>query len=804
MRRERPRAGTRGVATVVISGIAWAGAHAHAGDPVVDDTVPTGARRGTTVELRLTGDRLADATEVFFHDARLRSTAPPVVDGGAITVAVAIDEDCPPGRHLLQVRTAGGLSNLVVFSVGTLPEVDEVEPNDDPAAPQRVAFPATVSGIAQNEDLDGFAIDLAAGDHVLVEVEGMRLGRRFLDPAISVIDPDGFTIVAVDDSALLRQDPVAGFTATRDGRHIVQIREAAFAGNGRARYRLHLMRGTRPPDFIEVPPETTTQPTTMAAWRPLGVSPVLLDTQQPMSPAWIRDSTTPTATEIEPNDGRGRATEVGDGRAVIGRIDRDDDVDWFRMTATPGTTLGASVFARRLRSPLDAVLRIVDADGRQLARGDDDQGLDPVQSFKVPDDGVFLLQIRDHLDRGAADAAYRIDVGAPSSMLALARPARQSHGVTVPAGGRAAWVLDVVRIGADGMLEVTTPDETGGLRCVSPTLPAGIGRTLLVLEADGETPRGTRLVDLSGRILDDTGTTVLEGGYRADAELVLGRNNVPVLCTTLDRIPVAVVDPLPWSVELSPPSTPLPRAGVVTIAVSVTRDEGDATPIRLSMPILPPGVSARLPVDVAGDATEATITLVAAGDAGLGAFPLVVTADAPCPSGGRRHASTTAAPIRIVEPMCIVESDPASIDRGTSGGIGVRVRAAEGFPGATLRLQGLPHGVTTDVTPEVGGEGGEVAFTLIATDDAALGNHGSVGVLAEIDLPGGRVVQSFRISPLRVNAPPPPPKTDVAAAPPPPPPPKAPNAPAEKPPTRLEKLRAEAEARRRAAEGGDS
>ena len=818
-RRRSGIAPARGPALGLASGLAFGTvlgsvlAPAVAGDPQVKDVVPTGGRRGGTVEVRIVGDRLKDAAEVFFHDHRLRATAPPIVDGKALRVPVEIDADCPPGRHLLQVRTAGGLSNLMVFSIGTLEELDEVEPNDDPAAPQVVPFPSTISGVANTEDLDVFAFDLNEGDEVVVEVEGMRLGRGFFDPALVVLDPDGFMIASCDDSSLLRQDPVTTFTATRSGRHLVQVREAAFAGNGRSRYRLHLVAGTRPRDLLEIAADAEPMPTSMAAWRPLGTAPVLVDPARPLAPGWTRTSASTPIAEAEPNDGRGAATEFGEARSATGRIDRDGDVDWYRVTAPPGTTLGASVFARRLRSPLDAVLRIVGSNGRQLARGDDDRGLDPVQGFKVPDDGVVFLQVRDHLDRGAADAAYRLDVGEPATLLTLARPPRTSHGVTVPAGGRSAWILDVERAGPDGVLDLAIGGGDGsdgddadrrGLHDHSPDLPPGVGRCLLVLSADADAEPGCRRVAVEATIRDEAGSPRLSGGYRADAELVLGRNNVPVLSTTLDRLPVAIVDPLPYRVELAPPATPLPRAGVATIRVQVERDEGDATPIRLTMPLLPPGVSANLPVVVAGDATDATIRLVAAGDARLGDFPLVVVADAPCPAGGRRHASTAAEPITIVPPLCTVTSDPSSIDRGAAGGIGVRVATTADFPGARLRLQGLPHGVTTDATPAVDAAGGEVAFPLAAAGDAALGNHGSVGVLIDIDLPGGRVTQSFRLPPLRVNAPPPPPKTAVAAAPPPPPPPPTKDEPAARPPTRLEKLRAEAEARRKAAEGGDS
>jgi hypothetical protein len=773
---------------------------ATAGDPQVKDVVPSGARRGGHVEIRITGDRLSDAAEVFFHDHRLRATAAPTSRGKAIVVPVEIDADCPPGRHLLQVRTAGGLSNLMVFSIGTLEEVVEQEPNDDPRSPQVVPFPATISGVADNEDLDAFAFELQAGTDVTIEVEGMRLGRGFFDPALVVLDPDGFMVASCDDSALLRQDPSVTFAAERSGTHVVQVREAAFAGNGRSRYRLHLTPGTRPRDLVEIPAETIPVPASMAAWRPLGTTPVFVDTDRPLAPAWIRDSESPAVFEIEPNDGRGGATDLGDGRAATGRIDHDGDTDWFRVSATPGATLGASVFARRLRSPLDPVLRVVDSEGRQFARGDDDRGLDPVQGFTVPADGIVLLQVRDHLDQGGPDAAYRVDIGEPATMLSVARPPRTTHGVTVPVGGRSAWILDVERVGPDGVLDLDVDDAADGLRDRSPDLPPGSGRCLLVLEADDAAETGCHLTRVHATTRDESGSPLLEGGYRVDAELVLGRNNVPVLSTTLDRLPVAIVDELPYRVELDPPRTPLPRAGVSTIRVRVERREGDATPIRLTMPLLPPGVSASLPVEIPADALEAEIRLVAAGDARLGEFPLIVVADAPCPSGGRRHSSTAAESITIVPPFCTVSSDPSSLDRGGTGAIGVRLDGTSAFPGARLRLQGLPHGVVTDAMPEVDAAGGDVAFPLTASSDAALGNHGSIAVLAEIDLPGGRVVQTFRLPPLRVNAPPPPPKETVAGSAPPPPPP-----PAEtrtvRPPTRLEKLRAEAEARRRAAEG---
>ena len=48
-----------------------------------------------------------------------------------VEVKLAIAADCPLGFHGVRVRTATGISNLQTFSVGALPEVAEVEPNND-------------------------------------------------------------------------------------------------------------------------------------------------------------------------------------------------------------------------------------------------------------------------------------------------------------------------------------------------------------------------------------------------------------------------------------------------------------------------------------------------------------------------------------------------------------------------------------------------------------------------------------------------------------------------------------------------
>ncbi len=139
------------------------------------------------------------------------------------------------GFHAVRVRTATGISNLRTFSVGALPEVPEVEPNNDFATPQAVAFGCTVNGIVQNEDEDYFVVEAKKGQRITAEVEGVRLGNTtFFDPYVAILNLERFELARSDDMALLRQDCSCAIVAPEDGKYVVQIRETPSAGTATA------------------------------------------------------------------------------------------------------------------------------------------------------------------------------------------------------------------------------------------------------------------------------------------------------------------------------------------------------------------------------------------------------------------------------------------------------------------------------------------------------------------------------------------------------------------------------------------
>ena len=85
--------------------------------------------------------------------------------------------------EMLDVRlvSKGGLSNPRAFMVGALDEVNEAEPNNDFVQPQKVPMDCTITGVADNEDVDYYLVEAKKGERITAEIEGIRLGVTFFE-----------------------------------------------------------------------------------------------------------------------------------------------------------------------------------------------------------------------------------------------------------------------------------------------------------------------------------------------------------------------------------------------------------------------------------------------------------------------------------------------------------------------------------------------------------------------------------------------------------------------------------------------
>src|SRR5262249_15131361 len=101
--------------------------------------------------------------------------------------------------------------------------------------------------------------------------------------------------------------------------------------------------------------------------------------------------------------------------------------------------ISVEVFARRLGSPLDSMIRLLDVSGRELAFSDDESssGADSRFSYKFANAGDYYLEVRDIRFQGGGGHRYRLRVGdlpLPSAPFPLA--AQKGTNVSVQVTGK--------------------------------------------------------------------------------------------------------------------------------------------------------------------------------------------------------------------------------------------------------------------------------------------------------------------------------------------------------------------------------
>lgn len=160
---------------------------------------------------------------------------------------------------------------------------------------------------------------------------------------------------------------------------------------------------------------------TLAADASLGKREFRIRTPSGLSnPVWIQVDLLRECRETEPSDGQPDSA-IGDQLPVVinGQI-MPGDIDRFRFSAERGTRLVAIASVRALVPYLadavpgwfQATLTLYNAAGKEVAFDDDFQfHPDPVLFYRIPEDGVYELEIRDAIYRGREDFVYRIRLG---------------------------------------------------------------------------------------------------------------------------------------------------------------------------------------------------------------------------------------------------------------------------------------------------------------------------------------------------------------------------------------------------------
>ncbi|MEX0713178.1 MAG: PPC domain-containing protein, partial [Pirellulales bacterium] len=668
-----------------------------AASPSLGSITPYGAQRGTEVEVNFNGGNLGDAEEILLYYPGISVSHFEAAGDGAVKTKLNIAADCRLGIHALRVRTATGITNLRTFSVGALPEIQEIEPNSEFSAPQQISLDTTVNGVVESEDVDFFQVEAKKGERITAEIEGIRLGNTFFDPYVAILDRDRFELATCDDAALVWQDGVASIIAPEDGSYIVQVRESAFGGNGGCTYRLYVGRfprptatvpsGGRPGETIAVrwlgdlAGEWTEQATIPTERQPLfglfarddrGISP---------SPNAFVISDLGNVLEVEPNEAADAATPFDAPMALAGVIQQPGDVDTFKFAAKQNQVFDVRVMARKIRSQLDPVLNINRLDGSGVAGNDDSGGPDSYVRFTAPADDTYLLSVRDHLGQGRGDYAYRVEVVPVQPRLTMGLPERQQYvdvTVSVPQGNRTAFLVSASRADFGGELAIDMGGLPPGVRFEAINMAANQSIVPVLFTAAPDAATSGALVDVVGRHVDPNQN--IEGHLEQTTGLARGQNNILVWGHTADRMATAVTAAAPFAIEVVQPKVPLVQNGSMGLKVVATRKEGFTAPISVRMLYNPPGVGSSGDVSIAEGQTEAIIPLTANSGAEVKLWKIAIMGEATV-GNGRVLVSSQLADLEITEPFLGFAFNAAAVEQGRETEVVIGVTANRPFEG---------------------------------------------------------------------------------------------------------------------------
>ena len=616
-----------------------------AASPRLARFIPGAVPAGQTVDVILEGERMEDPLGLHFYEEGIRTIAFKVEDD-TVRATLQIDPDCRIGEHVGHLRTRTGITEYRPLYVIPLDTHFEKENNDTKSDAHNISLNNAYCGRLIEGDRDYYAVDVLEKTVLNIEILAMRLGNTALDSVVTLYDASGKKIVSATGHTFSINDPILRYEVNDPGRYFIEVRELLGGGNDQSHYVLCVGNYPRPlalyppggplgqeldiecrGDLRGVYKYRTRTPDEEN--RHYSLAPAQ-NGLRPTTPIPFRLSRHSNLLEQEPNNSINRANEAELTQAFCGVIEQAGDADWFKFDAEKGKVLDIEVYARRVRSPLDAVISIYDSEGKKLEYNDDggkvtdhsdaeSRGADSFLRFDPPDTATYYLRIADVLATGSPSHVYRIECATAEPWMIVRLPRVQDPNelygqyrqqIFVARGNRFATLARARTRGFSGRLRLEIPELPEGVSYETQAIPAGTTGFPIVFTATEDAPLGGGLYAMRGKHEDADKN--IEGGYYNLADLLRAKANLSLLKTRIaEKVPIVVTDAIPFRIEGESPGTPIVRSGKWNLKVRVIRDEGFNEPIRLTMPFLPPGIATSSGEVIPAGQNEAVFRLTA-------------------------------------------------------------------------------------------------------------------------------------------------------------------------------------------------
>jgi hypothetical protein len=636
---------------------------------VVASIYPAGGQRGHTVEVTVTGTGLAPE-EVMVTGGGVTGRVLETKSATQARVSVAIAESAEPGEREFRLRNSGGVSNRARFMVGTLPEINEVEPNSTrPQAQKLASLPVVINGQILQGDRDYFQFHARAGETLVCAVEARSLlpfiadaVPGWFDPLLAIYDSEGRQIRYADDFGF-KPDPVLFFSPPQDGDYIVEVRDIIFRGRADFVYRLTLGAvpyvsgvfplGGRRGSTINVQLRGANLPERAARVSVPSDAPRVMHVIVGAIP--FAPSDLPAVAANDSNHAPEQAQRVTAPVAIDGRIANPGDSDYYVFHADKGQKLLMEVMARRLDSPLDSILTLYNAKREAVAENDD--WTDPLESqlthhadshlvYTFPAAGDYSLRLRDVQGNGGEEYAYRLLIAAPKPDFALrVTPDNPRLGQ----GDTAAITVTALRRDEfAGDIALSVEDLPPGFLASQGVIPAGQTEGRLTITAPIDAAPGVVSPVIVGTATVGTDTV----RRRAEtAEAVMQAFAYTHYLTT-PRLLMAVTPPAAFTLSAEvPPGEALEvkPGGETPFVVKVRRRPGAANAVTIGAVRLANNTISTKSIQVTPDKDEVTIAVAATKDAKPGLRQDIIISGFMRAGGQTITRFTQAIPVKVAQ-----------------------------------------------------------------------------------------------------------------------------------------------------------
>jgi Quinohemoprotein amine dehydrogenase, alpha subunit domain III len=426
--------------------------------PMAISVFPLGARQAETLGVQILGRNLNDTHDITFARPDIKAEVLSS-DFFSVKARISVGPKVPVGLHDYRLRTPSG-THVGVFHVGSLPRLNEVEPNNDLQHAQAITLPVMIDGIVDADDYDVFRFHADVGETLIFDVMATRAGSR-LDSTITILDEHGAELDFIDDY-YIHKDPYLSFPVKRTGDYFVRIAAATepiatlFDGTRYSSYRLvagavpHMLRalpaGARRGDTTELTIaglnlgkiDRVELGDSLAAGKVISATAdsltVRLAVPESVPPgryplrAFAGSFEAPLQIQLVVDDleeklatpalSRANPQAIAFPVALSGVFDQKKARDFFAFDVRAGETLVFDVDSMKLGFLDDPLVAVYTPDGKLLAsqddrlqqNGDEPPNLDSYLVYKFEKAGRYTAMIRDCAERGSPNYVYRLAI----------------------------------------------------------------------------------------------------------------------------------------------------------------------------------------------------------------------------------------------------------------------------------------------------------------------------------------------------------------------------------------------------------